>query len=135
VPLEADDNALLAELGVEKVEPAGITKLTHVKAREEVRAAEEVANRTPCSDFDRFEPLFRQVKIDLDAKIRDTRRFGENAEIKQGEFFIVGGQLAYVANMDDEFVAEYGRPLRAPLQKPGRCPRVNPFSPLRARGR
>jgi len=109
---EADDDALLAELGVENVEPAGITKLTHVKSREEVRAAEEIANRTPCNDFDRFKMLFRRVKIDLDAKIRETRRFGENAEIKQGEFFIVGGQMAYVANMDDEFVAEYGRPDR-----------------------
>jgi hypothetical protein len=109
---EAHDDALLAELGVKKVEPVGITKLTHVKAREEVRAAEEIANRTPCSDFDRFKPLFRQVKIDLAAKTRETRRFGEDAEIKRGEFFIVGGQMAYVANMDDEFVAEYGRPDR-----------------------
>jgi T5orf172 domain len=109
---EVDDDALLAELGVERVEPAGITKLTHVKSREEVRAAEEVANRTVCEDFERFKPLFARVRADLDTKIRETRRYGENAEIKQGEFFIVGGQMAYVANMDDEFVAEYGRPDR-----------------------
>jgi Meiotically Up-regulated Gene 113 (MUG113) protein len=109
---DADDNALLAELGVEKVEPAGITKLTHVKSREEVRAAEEIANRTVCEDFERFKPLFARVRADLDINVRETRRFGENAEIKQGEFFIVGGQMAYVANMDDEFVAEYGRPDR-----------------------
>jgi hypothetical protein len=109
---EADDDALLAELGVEKAEPTGIAKLTHVKSREEVRAAEEIANRTVCEDFERFKPLFARVRADLETSVRETRRFGENAEIKQGEFFIVGGQMAYVATMDDEFVTEYGRPDR-----------------------
>jgi hypothetical protein len=109
---DADDNALLAELGVEKLQAAEITKLTHVKPREEVRAAEEIANRTPCVDFNRFKPLFAQVRADLDTSIRETRRFGEDAEIRQGEFFILGGQMAYVADMADEFVTEYGRPDR-----------------------
>lgn len=106
---EADDNALLAELGVEKIQAAEITKLTHVKPREEVRAAEEIANRTPCVDFNRFKPLFAQIRADLDTSIRETRRFGEDADIRQGEFFILGGQMAYVADMADEFMTEYGR--------------------------
>jgi len=106
---EADDDALLAELGVEKVEPAGITKLTHVKSREEVRAAEEIANRTVCKDFETFKPILEQVKKDLDAGVRRTRRFQTMAEIKKGEFFIVGGQIAYVAEVGEEFVSEYDR--------------------------
>lgn len=109
---EADDDTLLAELGVEKIEPAEITRLRHVKPREEVRAAEEIANRAPCLDFNRFKPLFAQVKTDLETSIRETRRFGEDADIRQGEFFIIGGQMAYVADMADEFVTEYGRPDR-----------------------
>ena len=31
------------------------------------------------------------------------------AEIKQGEFFIVGGQVAYVANVGEEFISQYDR--------------------------
>lgn len=31
------------------------------------------------------------------------------AEIKQGEFFIVGGQIAYVAEVGKEFVSQYDR--------------------------
>src|SRR5947209_10570071 len=31
------------------------------------------------------------------------------AEIKEGEFFIVGGQIAYVAQVGAEFVTEYDR--------------------------
>src|SRR5690606_16781840 len=84
----------------------------HVKPREEVRAAEEVANRTVCRDFEKFRPVLGQVKSDLDAGVRQTRQFQKDAEIKLGEFFIVGGQIAYVAEVGEEFVAEYGRPDR-----------------------
>lgn len=106
---DADDDALLAELGVEKVEAVDITKLTHVRPREEVRAAEEIANRTVCEDFERFKPILEQVKKELDTGVRQTRRFQTMAEIKRGEFFIVGGQIAYVAEAGEEFVTDYDR--------------------------
>jgi len=106
---EADDDTLLAELGVEKTNEAGITKLTHVKPREEVRAAEEIANRKVCQDFENFKPILEQVKKELDAGMRQTRRFQTMAEIKKGEFFIVGGQIAYVAEVGEEFVTDYDR--------------------------
>jgi hypothetical protein len=106
---DADDNALLAELGVDRIDAPDITKLTHVKPREEVRAAEEIANRTVCEDFERFKPLLEQVKKELDAGVRQTRRFQTMAEIKKGEFFIVGGQIAYIAEVGEEFMTEYDR--------------------------
>jgi hypothetical protein len=106
---DLDDAALLAELGAATPDVADITTLKHVKPREEVRAAEEIANRTPCEDFERFKPLFEQVKKDLEAGIRETRPFGKVAEIKQGEFFIVGGQTAYVAEVGEEFITDYDR--------------------------
>lgn len=107
---ELDDEDLLAELGIETEPAAGdITQLRHVKPRSEIRAAEEVAERTPCPDFALFEPLFAAVKADMARGARETRRFGTNAEINQGEFFIVGGQMAYVAVLGEEFVGEHGR--------------------------
>lgn len=88
-----------------------ITNLRHVMSREEKRAAEEIANRELCPDFEKFEPLFKQVQADLDAGVRSTRPFVKDAgflkaDIKQGQFFIVGGQIAYVAAV--------GEPIRAP---------------------
>lgn len=61
-----DDDVLLAELGIE-AEPAAesITVLKQVKSRAEVRAAEAIASREPCKDFETFRPLFAQVKEDL----------------------------------------------------------------------
>lgn len=111
-PDELDDDELLAELGVEATATDDITKLKHVRSIANKRAAEIVANRTVCADFGIFKPLFVQIRADLDANVRESRRFGENAEIKKGEFFILGGQFAYVADVGEEFVAEYGRPDR-----------------------
>lgn len=109
---DLDDDALLSELGIEPVGDGDLTKLTHVKPRAEVRAAEEVADRTPCVDFESFKPLFARVKDDLDKAARETRRFGEDADVRKGEFFILGGQMALVADMGEEFRTDYGRPDR-----------------------
>lgn len=105
---DIDDEALLAKLGVE-AETADITELKHVRSTAEKRVAEEIANRTACEDFDRFEPLFERVRKELKSGTRQTRRFQTMAEIEKGEFFIVGGQIAYVAEMGEEFLTRYDR--------------------------
>lgn len=105
VPDEAeqlDDDALLDELGVSAVGEADISTLKHVKPRVELRAADEVANRTMCNNFDRFKPLFTKVQNDLDNGVREARRFAKDASISEGEFFILGGQIVYVAHVGDE---------------------------------
>ncbi len=106
---ELDDAALLAELGVPTDPDRDITRLKHVKPRAEVRAAEEIANRIPCIDFPKFKPLFEKLQYDLDSGARETRRFGKDADIKLGEFFIVNGQIAYVAKFGEEMEMDYGR--------------------------
>ena len=103
-----DDDALLAELGVLDSGEHDITKLTHVKTRAEIRAAEEIAKRAPCLDFDKFKPLFIQVQEELQSGVRKSREFKENAQIRQGEFFILGGQKAYVAETGEEIKAPNG---------------------------
>jgi hypothetical protein len=96
---DLSDEALLAELGVLEAPENDITKLTHVKTRAESRTAEEVAKRTPCADFEKFKPLFRAVQDDLKSGKRQGRRFKVDASIEQGEFFILGGQITYVAEV------------------------------------
>lgn len=105
-----DEDELLAELR-DAAGSSEITELRHVRTSADKRAAEEIANRTKCEDFDRFKPLFEQVQNDLDTGLRTTRMFVKDAgfqkaDIVQGNFFIVGGQIAYVA--------EVGEPIKAP---------------------
>jgi hypothetical protein len=106
---QIDDEWLLNELGVEAVSPTDITELRHVRSAADKRAAEEIANREKCEDFDRFKPLFQQIQAQLDAGARETRPFELKAEIRPGSWFIVGGQKAYVAEMGDVFSNAQGR--------------------------
>lgn len=105
---DLDDDALLAELGIEAEAPA-ITELRHVRSSAERKAADEVANREACADFDKFKPLFEQVQRELDTGMRETRPFELKAEIEQGRFFIVGGQKAYVAEKGEVSLTDHGR--------------------------
>ena len=105
---ELDDDALLAELGVE-AEVLPIAKLKHVRSTAEKKAAEDVANRERCEDFETFKPLFEQVQKELNTGLRETRPFEMKAEIEKGRFFIVSGQKAYVAEKGEITVTEHGR--------------------------
>jgi hypothetical protein len=105
---ELDDDALLAELGIE-VEAPPITELKHVRSTAEKKAAEDIANRARCEDFYSFKPLFEQVQKELDSGLRETRPFEMKAEIEKGRFFIVGGQKAYVADKGETTITDQGR--------------------------
>lgn len=105
-----DDDALMAELEGAAGSP-DITTLRHVRTSAEKREAEEIASREKCPDFETFKPLFQQVQADLESGVRTTRRFVKDAgflkaDIQAGQFFILGGQTAYVA--------EVGEPIKAP---------------------
>ncbi len=99
-----DDEALLAELGVGDASgDVDITVLRHVGSYEERRAVEEIANRKRCEDFDQFKPRFDRIELDLKEGLRKTLRFGRDASVAEGNFFILGGQMVYVAAMDETF--------------------------------
>lgn len=106
-----DEDALLAELGIDDA-LAGqndITVLRHVRPYIEIKAAEEIANRTPCVDFDRFKPLFEEAESGLKTGAWLTRPFVKNASIELGDFFIIGGQIAYVAEINEGEKTKDGR--------------------------
>lgn len=105
---DLDDDALLAELGVE-VAKSPLTELKHVRSTAEKKAADEVANREKCEDFATFKPLFEQVQKELNSGLRETRPFEMKAEIEKGRFFIVSGQKAYVAEKGETIINDQGR--------------------------
>lgn len=57
----------------------------HVRSREEIKAAEEIARRNACEDFADFKPIFDQVQSDLDIGIRQTLKYKDDAEIRKGD--------------------------------------------------
>ena len=105
---ELDDDALLAELGIDVAAPS-IAELKHVRSTAEKKAAEEIAHRDRCEDFSAFKPLFEQVQKELNSGLRETRPFEMKAEIEKGRFFIVSGQKAYIAEKGETITTEHGR--------------------------
>lgn len=104
---EFDADALAATLA-EMENP--LTRLVHVKPQAEIRraeiknAAEEIAQRTPCRDFAQFKPLFDAVKRELTNGTRQIRSISERykGDIRVGNFFILGGQILYIAYIDNK---------------------------------
>lgn len=109
---DLDEDALLAELGAgsEAANHADITVLRHVRSHAERQVAQEIAERTPCADFDKFQPLFERVERELKDGLRKVIPFKDEASVEQGNFFIVGGQFAYVAEKGEEFETSSGQP-------------------------
>lgn len=96
-----DEDALLAELGVstDTASESDITVLRHVRPYAEIKVAEEIANRTPCTDFEHFRSIFVEAEAGLKTGLWMTKPFAKNASIEVGDFFVIGGQVAYVAEM------------------------------------
>lgn len=106
--VEKSDEDLLADLGASPSDDTDITNLKHVRARSVIKMAEEFATRSPCSDFDKFKPLFKDVQLDLKLKKRETLSFKKDNSVEFGDLFILGGQIVYVADMGEVYMADYG---------------------------
>ena len=116
---DLDTDALLAELGVDGAPDGGngsgngaaqgdITVLRHVRSHTQRQAAEEIAERTHCADFEKFAPLFERTERELKAGLRAALRFGRDTSIANDNYFILGGQLAYVAEVGEAIKAPNG---------------------------
>ena len=101
IPDLEDLAAELAGVG----EASDITVLRHVRPSAEKRAAEEIADRKPCKDFEIFRPLFERVQTDIQTGMRQSQPIeaGRRA-IEVGDFFVLDGLTLYVA--------EIGEPLK-----------------------
>lgn len=88
-----DDDDLL-------VTPAeDIFKLVHT--RPAIDKTDKVSDRRPCQDFARFKPLFDQCARAMKAGQRKTIPFSKEQEITAGDFFILNGIMAYVAEVGE----------------------------------
>lgn len=82
-----------------------VTVLRHVRTSADKRAAEEIADRTPCEGFEQFKPFFDRVATEVKTGLRQSQPIvaGSRA-IEAGDFFVLDGITVYVA--------EVGEPLK-----------------------
>lgn len=67
-----------------------------------------VAKRKQCKDFDKFEPLFKQMHNDMASKKKKLRPFKSERQIKQSSFFILQGMMVYVVTMGEKELRNFG---------------------------
>jgi len=60
-----------------------------------------IADRRPCLDFERFQPLFERIRGAVEEGARTPQPFRQE-RVEIGEFFVLKGQLVHVAALRDE---------------------------------
>ena len=100
--LEIDE--LAAELS-DIASTSNITTLRHVRSNAEKRAADEIANRKPCQDFETYRPLFERVLREVNTGLRKSEPIvAGRRDVMVGDVFVLDGLTLYIA--------EVGEPLK-----------------------
>jgi hypothetical protein len=73
-----------------------------------VTIPEKIAQRKPCEDFEKFEPLFKEVHAELRSGERQIVPFRREQQIRPDTYYILKGVLVYVAESSAK-VKEHGR--------------------------
>lgn len=108
------DEELLEALGVGPAAGDDITSMKHVRTAaersSERSSPEEVAQRKPCADFDDFRSDFEAVQADIESGRQTTElfKFSSRSQIREGDWFIVDGHKALVAEVGKWFTPEHG---------------------------
>ena len=90
-------------LGLLKDNSEGLFDLKHIKKVDPRAAADFVARRKPCKDFNKYETLFKEVQKDLSDNKRRLIEFKEE-NLRAGDFYVHNGILLLLEKVD--FVKE-----------------------------
>ena len=79
-----------------------ITVLRHVRTSADKRAADEIADRKPCADFETFRPLFDRVASEIKTGLRQSQSIAAGSRsIEAGDFFVLDGVTVHVADVGE----------------------------------
>ncbi|MFA5688317.1 MAG: GIY-YIG nuclease family protein [Kiritimatiellales bacterium] len=77
-----------------------IFSLRHIP--QDIAMPDYIAQRKPCRDFSRFEPLFKQCQAELKTGRRTLLPFSIERQIQKGHFFVLSGILTFVADVGEK---------------------------------
>ena len=103
-----EDDDLLSELGIELEDEENILILKNVRTQKERTEAELVGRQKLCDNFAVFKPLFDQIQSELETGIRYTKRYGKNNVLEKNDWFILNGQLVFIAEISEYFETSDG---------------------------
>jgi hypothetical protein len=94
-------------LGLLNDRSEGLFDFKHIKSEDARASADFVARRKPCKDFDKYEPVFKEVQNDLSIKDRSLIAFKEE-NLREGDFYVHNGLLLLLEKVEfEEGVQEF----------------------------
>ncbi|MGM9760409.1 MAG: GIY-YIG nuclease family protein [Parabacteroides sp.] len=95
------DDPLLSDITAKEVElfhlPEDMRKVIHKKQ------ADYVAQPKPCEDFSRYADGFKQIHSELRAGKRNLVRIAKTANLKEGHYYVVSGQLVLLEKILEHY--------------------------------
>lgn len=88
-------------LGLLNDKSEGLFDFKHIKSEDERASADFVARRKPCRDFEKYEPVFKEVQKDLSMKDRSLIAFKEE-NLREGDFYVHNGVLLLLEKVEFE---------------------------------
>jgi hypothetical protein len=85
------------EFGLLDVEKDTIFELRHIPNKP--NKPDKIAQRQKCSDFEKYEPIFKNCYMDLKSGESEAHKFTGEQQIQKGNFFILNGIMCYVSNI------------------------------------
>ena len=102
--LESIDDIFSSDpFGILGASDEGLFDFKNVPNKEEMEqrmATDFVARRKPCKDFDKYEPLFKQVQGELKSGTRILVKFNEQ-NMQEKTFYVQNGMLVYLEKIFD----------------------------------
>jgi hypothetical protein len=100
--LDNDDLELLEDT-------TGLLDTSDLPVRAQRTEPDDVAQRVKSSDFEHYEPLFKQKHAELASGAARLVKFPGTKYIKEGTFFVLSGVMVFVAEVRDSEVSASGR--------------------------
>ena len=95
------------DLGILDSTDESLYDLRNVSAYRERNAAEYIAHRKPCRDFEKYEHLFQKCQADLASGKRKLLPFESRQQLKEKSFYVLNGILLYVDEIGKTYLDKY----------------------------
>lgn len=86
-------------LGLLSDDSEGLFDLKHITKQDDRASADFIARRKPCKDFDKYEPLFKDVQKDLSNGKRKLIEF-KLGNLREGAFYVHNGILFLIEKIE-----------------------------------
>jgi len=97
------------DLGILNNQEESLFKYKNIPRKKKLSAADSIAHRKPCKDFEKYENIFIECQKDLTTGKRNLLKFTKDSQINEHTFFVLNGILLYIDKLGEKYLNKYKR--------------------------